>query len=58
MKTGIITGCSRGIGFATVDLLTDNDNIKVIGTCTSGNCSISKSNFDCFQLRLFPKVNL
>lgn len=52
MKTGIITGCSRGIGFATVDLLTDNDNIKVIGTSTSGNCSISKSNFDCFQLNL------
>ena len=52
MKTGIITGCSRGIGFATVDLLTDNDNIKVIGTSTSGNCSISNSNFDCFQLNL------
>ena len=52
MKKGIITGCSRGIGFATVDLLTDNDNIKVIGTSTSGNCSIVKSNFDCFQLNL------
>lgn len=52
MKTAILTGCSRGIGFATVDLLTDNNNIKVIGTSTSGNCSISKSNFDCFQLNL------
>ena len=51
MKTGIITGCSRGIGFATVDLLTDN-NIKVIGTSTSGSCSISKPNFECYSLNL------
>ena len=52
MKTGIITGCSRGIGFATVELLTNNDDIKVIGTSTSGNCEFSKSNFECFQLDL------
>lgn len=52
MKTGIITGCSRGIGFATADLLTNNNEIKIIGTSTSGNCSISKSNFECFQLNL------
>ncbi|MEL0454759.1 SDR family NAD(P)-dependent oxidoreductase [Flavobacteriaceae bacterium SZ-1-7] len=51
MKTGIITGCSRGIGLATVDLLT-NDNIKIIGTSTSGNCSISKPNFECYRLNL------
>ncbi|WP_242094365.1 SDR family NAD(P)-dependent oxidoreductase [Aestuariivivens sediminicola] len=52
MKTGIITGCSRGIGFATVDLLTNNDNLKIIGTSTSGNCSISKPNFECLKLNL------
>ena len=52
MKTGIITGCSRGIGFATADLLTKNDNIKIVGTSTSGNCSISKSNFECLKLNL------
>tara|TARA_R110002167_G_scaffold260042_1_gene466567 strand:+ start:90 stop:434 length:345 start_codon:yes stop_codon:yes gene_type:complete len=52
MKTGIITGCSRGIGLATANLLTDNDNIKVIGTSTSGNSSISKSNFECYILNL------
>lgn len=52
MKTGIITGCSRGIGFATVDLLTNNGEIKIIGTSTSGNCSISKSNFECYKLNL------
>lgn len=51
MKTGIITGCSRGIGYATVDLLTDNQ-INVIGTSTSGTCSISKSNFECHTLNL------
>ncbi|MEQ8219172.1 MAG: SDR family NAD(P)-dependent oxidoreductase [Arenibacter sp.] len=52
MKTGIITGCSRGIGLATAKLLTDNDNIKVIGTSTSGNSPISKSNFECYILNL------
>ena len=52
MKTGIITGCSRGIGLATADLLTDNNNIKIIGTSTSGNCPISKSNFKCYKLNL------
>ena len=41
MKTAIITGCSRGIGLATVDLLTDNDNIKVTtSTLTSPICSL------------------
>lgn len=52
MKTGIITGCSRGIGLATVDLLTNNNEVKIIGTSTSGDCSISKSNFECFKLNL------
>ncbi len=52
MKTGIITGCSRGIGFATVNLLTENENIKIIGTSTTGNCAITKSNFECFPLNL------
>ena len=52
MKTGIITGCSRGIGFATADLLTNNNKIKIIGTSTSGKCSISKFNFECFKLNL------
>ena len=52
MKIGIITGCSRGIGLATTKLLTDNPNFKVIGTSTSGDCSISELNFKCHQLNL------
>ncbi|CAL2095391.1 conserved hypothetical protein [Tenacibaculum sp. 190524A02b] len=52
MKTGIITGCSRGIGFATAKLLTEDNNIELIGTSTSGKHSISKYNFTCYQLNL------
>lgn len=52
MEIGIITGCSRGIGFATSKLLASNDNIKVIGTSTSGKCCISQSNFECLPLNL------
>ncbi|EZH73828.1 hypothetical protein ATO12_18015 [Aquimarina atlantica] len=52
MKTGIITGCSRGIGLATAELLKDDPNFEIIGTSTSGNCSISKSNFECYPLDL------
>ncbi|TDQ30186.1 SDR family NAD(P)-dependent oxidoreductase [Tenacibaculum caenipelagi] len=52
MKTGIITGCSRGIGFAIANLLTDNPNYKIIGTSTSGNCPITKYNFESYQLNL------
>ncbi|WP_435262053.1 SDR family NAD(P)-dependent oxidoreductase [Tenacibaculum sp. nBUS_03] len=52
MKIGVITGCSKGIGFSTADLLTNNDNVKIIGTSTSKNCSISKLNFECFKLNL------
>lgn len=58
MKTGIITGCSRGIGLTTVSLLTNNDNIKIIGTSTSGNCSISKSNFECYPLNLSVRKSI
>jgi len=52
MKIGIITGCSRGIGLAAAKLLIDNPNFKIIGTSTSGNCPISRSNFKCLQLNL------
>ncbi len=52
MKTGIITGCSRGIGFAIANLLTENLNYKIIGTSTSGNSPITKSNFEAYQLNL------
>ncbi len=52
MKTGIITGCSRGIGFAIAELLTKDENIKIIGTSTSGKHSIESSNFEGYQLNL------
>ncbi|MCK0178428.1 SDR family NAD(P)-dependent oxidoreductase [Flavobacteriaceae bacterium S0862] len=52
MKRGIITGSSRGIGLATVDLLTNNSNTKVIGSSTLGNHTLSRSNFQCLKLDL------
>jgi NAD(P)-dependent dehydrogenase (short-subunit alcohol dehydrogenase family) len=52
MRTGIITGCSRGIGLATAKLLVEDDRINVIGTSTSGMSIISKSNFECHRSNL------
>jgi NAD(P)-dependent dehydrogenase (short-subunit alcohol dehydrogenase family) len=52
MKRGIITGCSRGIGLATVELLIKNPNIEVFGSSTSGQNSLYKPNFKCLKLDL------
>jgi NAD(P)-dependent dehydrogenase (short-subunit alcohol dehydrogenase family) len=52
MKYGVVTGSSRGIGLATVELLTKDLNIEVIGSSTSGNHSLIRSNFECLKLDL------
>lgn len=52
MKHGIVTGSSRGIGLATVELLTKRPNFKVIGSSTSGNNPLDHSNFKCLKLDL------
>jgi len=52
MKCGIVTGSSRGIGLATVDLLTSNSDTKVIGSSTSGNHTLNLPNFQCKKLDL------
>lgn len=52
MKHGIITGSSRGIGLATVELLVNNSKTKVIGTSTNGNHTLIKPNFECLKLDL------
>jgi len=52
MKHGIVTGSGRGIGLATVELLNNESNIKVIGSSTSGNNPIDHSNFKCLKLDL------
>lgn len=52
MKHGIVTGSSRGIGLATVELLTKHSNFKVIGSSTSGNHLLDNVNFKCFKLDL------
>lgn len=52
MKYGIVTGSSRGIGLATVELLTKNANTQVIGSSTSGNHTLNQPNFRCLQLDL------
>ncbi len=58
MKQGIITGSSRGIGLATVKLLTENSEIKVIGSSTSGNHSLNQSNFQCIKLDLSNSISI
>lgn len=52
MKHGIVTGSSRGIGLATVELLTKQPSFKVIGSSTSGNNLLDNSNFKCLKLDL------
>ncbi len=52
MKRGIVTGSSRGIGLAMVELLTKQSSFKVIGSSTSGNNPLDNSNFKCLQLDL------
>ncbi|TJY35977.1 SDR family NAD(P)-dependent oxidoreductase [Pontimicrobium aquaticum] len=52
MKHGIVTGSSRGIGLATVELLTKQPSFKVIGSSTSGNNPLDNSNFKCLKLDL------
>ncbi|MDC6404645.1 MULTISPECIES: SDR family NAD(P)-dependent oxidoreductase [Maribacter] len=52
MKHGIVTGSSRGIGLATVEVLTKQPSFKVIGSSTSGNNPLDNANFQCFKLDL------
>lgn len=52
MKYGIVTGSSRGIGLATVELLTNNTNVHVIGSSTSGSNILNQQNFQCLKLDL------
>ncbi|WP_417856792.1 SDR family NAD(P)-dependent oxidoreductase [Xanthomarina gelatinilytica] len=52
MKYGIVTGSSRGIGLATVELLTKDLEFNVIGSSTSGNNPLDNSNFKCLELDL------
>lgn len=51
MKTVVITGASRGIGFATAKKFLDA-GYKVIGTSTSGKVPIDSDNLIMFQLDL------
>lgn len=52
MKHGIVTGSSRGIGLATVELLVNQSNFKVVGSSTTGNNPLDDANFKCLKLDL------
>lgn len=52
MKYGIVTGSSRGIGLATVALLSENQNFEIIGSSTSGRHSLIRPNFKALKLDL------
>ena len=58
MKHGVVTGSSRGIGLATVELLTKQLSFKVIGSSTSGNNPIEHSNFKCLLLDLSKSASI
>jgi NAD(P)-dependent dehydrogenase (short-subunit alcohol dehydrogenase family) len=58
MKTGIVTGSSRGIGLATVQLLTQHRDTQIVGTSTSGNHILSGPNFICHPLDLSDSVSI
>jgi NAD(P)-dependent dehydrogenase (short-subunit alcohol dehydrogenase family) len=52
MKSGIVTGSSRGIGLATVELFCNQSDFKVIGSSTTGNNLLDNANFQCLKLDL------
>ncbi len=52
MKHGVVTGSSRGIGLATIKLLSNQSNFKVIGSSTTGNSSLNHSNIKYLKLDL------
>ncbi|WP_247656699.1 SDR family NAD(P)-dependent oxidoreductase [Maribacter sp. MMG018] len=56
MKYGIVTGSSRGIGLATVALLSENPNFEIIGSSTSGRHSLIRPNFKALKLDLSNSV--
>ncbi len=52
MKYGIVTGSSRGIGLATVELLSSQPGYYLIGSSTIGINLLNKTNFRCLKLDL------
>ncbi|WP_417197445.1 SDR family NAD(P)-dependent oxidoreductase [Bizionia sp.] len=58
MKHGVVTGSSRGIGLATVELLTKQPSFRVIGSSTSGNNPLDYSNFKCLKLDLSKSASI
>lgn len=48
MKYGIVTGSSRGIGLATVQLLSEDKNLQLFGSSTSGNQFIESNLFQVY----------
>jgi NAD(P)-dependent dehydrogenase (short-subunit alcohol dehydrogenase family) len=58
MKSGIVTGSSRGIGLATVELFTKQPNTRVIGSSTSGKHTLNLTNYQCLKLDLSSSVSI
>lgn len=57
MKSVLITGTSRGIGYATMQEFLNN-GWRVIGTSTTGKSSFSHENYSLFKLDLMESNNI
>lgn len=57
MNKAVITGASRGIGNALARKFLD-EGWFVIGTSTSGKCSVNHKNFKCYQLDLTKNASI
>lgn len=57
-KFGVVTGSSRGIGLATVQLLLLEKNVQVVGTSRSGNHQLATTNFRCQPLNLSDSLSI
>jgi NAD(P)-dependent dehydrogenase (short-subunit alcohol dehydrogenase family) len=58
MKQLIITGCSRGIGLALASEALASSRYSVVGTSTTGDCSLHGASFACRALRLDQEASI
>lgn len=58
MKNIVITGCSRGCGYAIAKTFLRHGQSRIIGTSTSGQSTLSNENFTCHLLSLNDEASI